>query len=136
MKNNILKIQLYLFLILLCVPIYAYAECTISSDGVKSEHYSNADCYDNKEFYQKSNPSDWNWNNVKWENVDFNDKRVYSAQGFYDNLPKEKYAKVNYKEADLAKLNQEFIDIGKFNDDIIPDKNLDFVDRINDILPK
>ena len=73
MKDYILKIGLCIFLTLLYVPIYAYAECTISSDGILSEHYSNFDCYDNKEFYQKSNPSEWNWANVKWENVDFND---------------------------------------------------------------
>ena len=103
-----------------------HAQCPVTSADVSEQQYSNIECYNNKEFYQKTDPNKWNWNNVKWEHVDFNDKRIYAAPQLYSNLPKEQYSKIRYDLANLQQLKQENIDIRKFGQDVAPGRAFNF----------
>ena len=127
---RLIYLRRVLFLILILIlPPFIKAQCDISSDkGVEDQHYSNAECYNNEAFYKDKNfyPNKVNWAQANYDYVNYNDKRIYSVQGFYDNLPQEQYSRVNYREADLSKLKQEYIDIEKFRQDIVPDKSFNF----------
>lgn len=126
MKTKTINVLLLGISVLIILSFGVHAQCSITNQGVSEQQYSSTECYNNKEFYQKSDPNKWNYNNVKWEHVDFNDKRIYTTSQFYSNLPKEQYSKVRYDLADLQQLKQENIDIRKFGQDVAPGRTLNF----------
>ncbi|MBT4651224.1 hypothetical protein HOC13_01760 [Candidatus Woesearchaeota archaeon] len=107
LKNKIIVCTLFT---LLLVPL-ALAECPPDCQEDITIPEQEYDPYQDPGFYTSSNPSDWDWDQVDWNFVDFGRAELYTNNQFYQNLPEQKYSNLDYQQTDY---NNEF-----FNHDLV-----------------
>tara|TARA_Y100000310_G_scaffold330357_1_gene401839 strand:+ start:1811 stop:4069 length:2259 start_codon:yes stop_codon:yes gene_type:complete len=117
MKPNKLSI---VFSVLILLITNVYAECPPDCEVFSVEYdYSLDEAYFDSDFYLNSDPNQWDYSKVDWEQVDFSRAEIYSSPDFYSNLPDDRYDEIDYTQVEYSQIRDHSkIDSVKYFEDL------------------
>ena len=108
--------KIFVFVLFLLLINFVIAQDEDSDDELYD--YDSYDSYQNADFYLYSDPSQWDYNNVNWDMVDFNRPEIYTSQYFYRYLPYDRYDEVDYLQIDYIIVDHSRVDSDKYLRDL------------------
>src|SRR3989344_2188855 len=87
-----MKYKVILFSLILIL-----AANSILSEEEMVYDYTEANIYQDQDFYANSDPEEWDWTQINWDLVDYTRQDIYGMPEFYANLPEERYSELNYR---------------------------------------
>jgi len=91
----------------------------IASAQNENYDYNSDDSYKNADFYSHSDPTQWDYDKVNWDKVDFSRAELYTSSKFYNNIPDDKYENLDYTRVDYSQIkDHNKIDSAKYFQDM------------------